>query len=136
MFRRNHKHQVKSSLTNPIEYPVGSAVRTEEGLFYIKSKTIRMRIPSERVLESWSFHRVITSNEVCLKSYKILGKLGFRSGSLLYNIATGKMYLVSENLLRHVQSPEALDLIGAVYDDAVTVSNTDIKLHDEGLPLT
>lgn len=139
MFSRknqHHRHQAKSLPTKPIEYPIGSAVRTEEGLFYIKSNSIRMRIPSERVLDSWSFHRVITSNEIGLKGYKIMGKLGFRSGSLLYNIATGKIYLVSDNKLRHVQSPEILDLIGAGYDDAVTVSDADIKLHDEGTPLT
>jgi len=117
-------------------YPVGSAIRTDEGnLYYIKSAAVRMRIPSERILDSWSSHRVITSNEIALKNYKIMGKLGFRAGSLIHNVADGKIYLVSENKLHHIQSPEALELIGASYDDAVTVSIDDIKLHDIGEPL-
>lgn len=64
-----------------------------------------------------------------------MGKLGFRVGSLIHNVADGKIYLVSENKLRHIQSPEALDLIGAVYDDAMTVSDADVKLHEIGEPL-
>jgi len=134
IFKRN-KTQIKSLPSKPLVYPVGSSIRTENGLFYIKSETVRMRIPSERVLESWNFHRVITSNEIALKNYKIMGKLGFRQGSLIHNVADGKIYLVESNKLRHIQSPEALDLIGAGKDDAVTVSLTDIKLHEEGVPL-
>ena len=121
--------------TEPQTYPVGSAVLTEKGFFYIKSDTIRMRIPSEDIVSSWRFHRVISSNEIGLSNYKIMGKLGFRSGSLIHNIADGKIYLVSENKLRHIQSPRALALIGAVYDDAIVVSDSDVKLHEEGLPL-
>lgn len=132
LLRRNKKQPL---LTEPVVYPVGSAVRTEAGYFYIKSNTIRMRIPTERIVDSWCFHRIIDSTELALKNYKIMGKLGFRSGSLIYNVADSKMYLVSENKLRHITSPEALKTIGAVWDDAVTVSNTEIKLHEEGQPL-
>lgn len=126
------KRKTQKLPTEPIAYPIGSAVRTELGLFYIKSNTIRMRIPTERVAQSWRFHRIVNSNEIALKKYKIMGKLGFRSGSLIYNVADGKMYLVSENKLRHITSPEALDTIGAVYNDAFTVSNNEIKLHSMG----
>jgi hypothetical protein len=122
--------------TEPQVYPVGSAVESEGKYFYIKSTTVRMRIPSEYILDSWKFHRVISSNEVGLRNYKIMGKLGFRTGSLIYNVADGKMYLVSENKLRHIVSPKALDLIGAGKDDAVVVPDSDIKLHEYGEPLS
>ena len=131
------KKKLEPSLpSKPLVYPVGSAIRTEDGIYYIKSDSIRMRITSEKILESWNFHRVISSNELALKNYKIMGKLGFRSGSLIHNVADGKIYLVESNKLRHIQSPEALDLIGAGRDDAVTVSLIDIQLHDIGEPLT
>lgn len=126
----------KSLPTEPQVYPVGSAVRTESSIYYIKDEKTRMRIQSEKILESWNFHRVIPSNELSLKNYRILGKLGFRSGSLIHNVADGKIYLVEKNKLRHVQSVEALNLIGAVYDDAVSVSLTDIQIHDIGEPLS
>lgn len=133
-FTRTTKQQTLPS--EPQTYPVGSAVESEGKFYYIKSSTVRMRIPSEYILDSWNFHRIVRSNEIGLKNYKIMGKLGFRSGSLIHNVADGKIYLVSENKLRHIQSPKALDLIGAVYDDAVTVPDSDIKLHDIGDPLT
>lgn len=122
--------------TEPQVYPVGSAVRTESNIYYIKDEKTRMRIPSESVLNSWNFHRVITSNEVSLKNYRVLGKLGFRSGSLIHNVADGKIYLVEKNKLRHIQSVEVFDLIGAGRDEAVTVSLTDIQLHEIGEPLS
>jgi len=93
-----------------------------------------MRIQSQYILDSWHL-RLITTNELALKNYKILGKLGFRSGSLIHNVADGKVYLVESNKLRHVQSPAVFDRIGAVYDDAITVPNDDIKLHEVGEPL-
>jgi hypothetical protein len=135
--RLMRKREVQKTLpTKPLVYPVGSVVRTENGVFYIKNAGTRMRIPSEYVLQSWNFHRVIPSNEIALKNYKIMGKLGFRAGSLIHNVADGKVYLVENNELRHIQSPEVFDLIGAVYDDAVTVPDTDIKRHNIGVPLT
>lgn len=126
----------KTLPTEPQVYPVGSAVESDGKFYYIKSSTVRMRIPSKYILQSWNFHRIIPTSEVALKNYKIMGRLGFRSGSLIHNVADGKIYLVSENKLRHIQSPEALELIGAGKDDAVTVPDTDIKLHDIGEPLT
>lgn len=134
MLFRSRKIQKKLP-SEPQVYPIGSAVQTENGYFYIKSKTVRMRIPSKYILNSWNFHRVISANEIALKNYKIMGKLGFRSGSLIHNVADGKIYLVSENKLRHIQSPEVFDLIGAVQDDAISVPNDDIKLHEIGEPL-
>jgi len=134
MFKK--RAPAKTLPSKPLVYPVGSAVESEGNYFYIKSPTIRMRIPSKYILESWRFHRVISSNEIGLRNYKIMGKLGFRSGSLIHNVADGKIYLVSENKLRHIQSPEALELIGAGKDDATTVPAADIKLHDIGDPLT
>lgn len=130
------KKTEKKLPTEPQVYPVGSAVESDGKYYYIKSSTVRMRIPSKYILQSWNFHRIIPTSEVALKDYKIMGRLGFRSGSLIHNVADGKIYLVSENKLRHIQSPEALELIGAGKDDAVTVPDTDIKLHDIGEPLT
>lgn len=130
------KKKIQQLPTDSVVYPVGSTVRTESGIYYIKSNTIRMRIPTERVAQSWRFHRIISSNEVALKKYKIMGKMGFRSGSLIYNVADGKIYLVSENKLRHVTSPEALERIGAVFNDAFTVSNDETKLHQIGEDLS
>lgn len=59
----------------------------------------------------------------------------FRNGSLLYCQADGKMYLVSENKVRHITNPDVLPNIGAKREDAVWVSLEEINLHEKGVPL-
>jgi hypothetical protein len=135
MFKLLKKKSQPLLPTQPVSYPIGTAVKTEKGYFYIKTSNRRLRIPSQRVLDSWKFHRVVETTEVAVTNYKISGRMGFRTGSLLYNLATGKMYLLENNELRHIESPDFLELIGAVYDDAVVISDEETKLHDEGLPL-
>lgn len=117
--------------TTPQTYPTGSCVQTEKGYFYIRG-TKRYRLPTQRVLESWSFPRVILSSEAALGKYKVVAKMGFRDGSLIYNIGDGKMYLIENNLRRRIVSPEALDRIGASKNDATLVSEYEVELQDLG----
>jgi hypothetical protein len=59
----------------------------------------------------------------------------FRNGSLLYSQASGNMYLVSDNKLRHITNPDWLTYLGARRADAVWVSLAEINLHEKGEPL-
>lgn len=120
--------------TEPTVYPIGTCVHTERGYFYMKANS-RLRIPSLEILNSYNFHRIAESTERALINYKITGKMGFRSGSLIYNISDGKVYLISDFKRRQVMSPKALRLIGAKYDDAVVVSDEDIQIHEVGEPI-
>lgn len=121
--------------TSPTKYPNGTFIETEDGYFYIATDTKRYKITTRRVLDSWSPHRVTQSTEAALSKYRIASKLKFRNGSLLYSQSDGKMYLVSDQKIRHIRNPDVLDLIGAVRADAVWVSEAEIKLHEEGVPL-
>jgi hypothetical protein len=121
--------------TKPTEYPVGSFVRTSKGDFYIITSSKRYRIISKRILDSWSPPRLIETSETALKNYRITSKLKFRNGSLLHNLSDGKIYLIEEGKRRHIISPDAFERIGGRYKDAVTVSLTEINLHEEGEPL-
>ena len=118
--------------TKPTVYPPGTCAHTLSGYYYIKSASVRLRITSDRVLKSWSFPRVVETTDFALSNYKIRGKLGFRAGTLIYNIANGKMYLISDNKRLQITSPEALERIGATMDEAVVVSDDDMTLHLEG----
>lgn len=129
MFR---KKQTKP--TGPVVYPGGSCVRTDSGVFYIRAGK-RFRIQSEEILNSWNFHRVIESSETALSKYRIAGKIGFRDGSLIHNIADARIYLVSENKRRHVTNPAVLDRLGAKWSHIVTVSDDDINIQEEGDPI-
>ena len=119
----------------PTEYPAGTFVKSERGHFYIVSPTKRYRIVTLRCLDSWSPQRVVQTSENALRNYRIVAKMKFRNGSLIHNFADGKIYLISEGKRRHVQSPEALERIGAVLNDAISANPDEINLHDEGEPL-
>lgn len=130
------KQQSQTTLPDaPVEYPSGSFVRTEKGYFFISAPNKRLRIISLRVLASWAPQRVIKTSEAAVAKYKVTSKIKFRNGSLIWNLADGKLYLVEGGNRRHITSPEALDRIGARRSDALTVSLDEINLHPEGEPL-
>lgn len=131
MFKKKQT-QTLSLPENPVEYPLGSFVKSEAGYFYILSNSKRLRIISERLLNSWSPHRVILTSEKALVKYRISSKMKFRAGSLIHNIADGKIYLIEDGKVRHITSPDALERIGAKREDAVSVSVEEIILHEMG----
>ena len=128
MFRR----KTKSLPDWPVEYPAGTFVSTPRGYFYIVSPSKRYRILSERVLNSWSPQRVVETTEAAVSKYRITAKMKFRNGSLIHNIANGRIYLIESGERRHVTSPDVLERIGATGKDVVTVSVDELLLHEEG----
>lgn len=122
--------------TEPTKYPSGVYIRTEKGYFLIKDADKRSRITSLRVLASWAPQRVVKTTEAAVAGYRVVSKLRFRNGSLIYSIADGKMYLIENGVRRHVVNPDVLARIGATTRDVVTVSLDEINLHPEGAELT
>lgn len=116
------------------EFPAGLFIKTEAGFFYVMSSTTRYRFTTKRVLESWSPQRIIntTEQDPAVRKMKIISKMKFRNGSLLYSQASGKMYLISNNKLRHITNPDWLAYLGLKRQDAVWVSRDEINLHEIG----
>lgn len=125
------KRRTKTTPTTPQNYPSGCCVRTEAGIFYIRGGK-RFRIVSGRVEQSWAFPRVIQTSEAAVAKYRIAGRLGFREGSLIYNIKDGHTYLIADNKRRHVTSPDVLSRLGAKPQDVIIVSDAEINLHETG----
>lgn len=124
--------------TTPLtEFPHGTFLVTESGFFYVLSPEKRFRFTTKRVLESWSPQRIVAASEedAAVKKMRIASKMKFRDGSLLYSQASGKMYLVSNKKVRHITSPDILTALNMRRQDAVWVSEEEIKLHEEGEPL-
>ena len=63
---------------------------------------------------------------------KLAGKLGFRDGTLIKNIADGKMYLVSQNKRRHIVDPDSFDRYGLDRNQVIEVSELEAAAHDLG----
>lgn len=122
--------------TTPVVYPSGICVKTERGAYLIAKGNRRYLIPSRAVLESWSFPFVVDSSEAALRDYTVSAKkLGFRAGSLLNNIADGRLYLVSDDTLRHVVDPAVLDRLGINHLMARVVSEDEIQMMKMGVPI-
>ena len=118
--------------TTPVVYPNGTYIRTEKGAFFIVSPGKRYRFTSDRVLESWAPHRIVETTEAAVSKYRVTAKLRFRNGSLIHNIADGKIYLIERTKRRHVTSPDVLERLGASQGDVVSVSLDEINLHEIG----
>jgi len=113
----------------PVAYPSGTVVYTSLGHYLINKDGKKYRITSRAVLDSWSFPLVLETTEAAIAKYPLaVTKLGFRDGTLLTNIADGRMYVVSEGTLRHVTSPAVLDRLNVTNSDFKVVSDAEINL--------
>jgi hypothetical protein len=119
-----------SIISQPTNFPSGLAVKTDKATYWIKDGK-RYKLISDRAAKSWSF-TTVDATEAALSGIKLVGKLGFRDGSLIKNIADGKMYLVSQNKLRHIVDPDIFDRYGLDRSNLIEVSETEINAHDIG----
>jgi hypothetical protein len=107
-------------------------VKTQRGYFYIASPAKRYRVLSERVLNSWAPPRVVDTTEAAVSKYKTTSKLKFRNGSLIHNLADGRIYLIVNGKRCHIESPDVLSRLGATTSDIIHVSSDEINLHELG----
>lgn len=117
-------------IVSPTNFPSGIAVKTDKGTYWIKDNK-RYKLVSGRAAESWSFTTVLAT-ESSLTTIKLVGKLGFRDGTLIKNISDGKMYLVSQNKRRHVASPDVFIQYGLDRSKVIEVSESECEMHEEG----
>lgn len=118
------------TISQPTNFPSGIAVKTKDATYWIKDGK-RYKLISDRAAKSWSFTTVMAT-DAALSGIKLVGKLGFRDGSLIKNLADGKMYLVSQNKLRHIVDPDSFTKYGLDRSMVVEVSEKEILAHDLG----
>ncbi len=118
------------AISQPTNFPSGIAVKTDKDTYWIKDGK-RYRLISDRAAQSWCFTTVLAT-EAALSVIKLVGKLGFRDGTLIKNVADGKMYLVSQNKLRHIVDPDSFNRYGLDRSKMIEVSEKEISAHDLG----
>ena len=118
------------AISQPTNFPSGIAVKTDKDTYWIKDGK-RYRLISDRAAKSWSF-TTVNATESALTGFKVAGKLGFRDGALIKNIADGRIYLVSQNKLRHIVDPDSFTRYGLDRSKIVEVSENEISAHDLG----
>lgn len=117
-------------ITSPTNFPSGIAVKTNKATYWIKDEK-RYKLISDRASRSWSF-TTANATEEALSLIKIAGKLGFRDGSLIKNIADGKIYLISQNKKRHIVDPDSFTKYGLDRSKVIEVSESESNAHDLG----
>ena len=117
-------------ITLPTNFPSGLAVKTDKGTYWIKDGR-GYKLISKRAEESWSF-TTVHATESALSVIKQSGKLGFRDGSLIKNVADGKMYLISQNKKRHIVDPDSFSIYGLNRSKVIEVSEMEINAHELG----
>ena len=95
LFKNTKTTLAISLVTQTTNFPSGLAVKTDKGTYWIKDGK-RYKLISDRAADSWFFN-TIEATESAVTHMKLVGKLGFRDGALIKNIADGKMYLISQN---------------------------------------
>jgi hypothetical protein len=111
-------------------FPSGLAVKTDKGIYWVKDNK-RYRLISDRAAKSWAF-TTVNATEQAVSGMKLVGKLGFRDGTLIKNIADGKMYLISQNKKRHIVDPDAFNRYGLDRKLIIEVSESEANMHDMG----
>ena len=110
--------------------PGGLIARTERGDFLVKGGK-RFKFVSERARDSWRLKTIQTSESI-MKDIKISGVIGFRDGTLIRDISSFKIYLISEYKKCHVTSPDVLRELGFKTKDIVLVSAKEASVHQNG----
>jgi hypothetical protein len=126
-FRKKTNPPIPSSRT---DYPYGLFVSTESGFFLIRENG-RYRVPTVRVMASWSAP-IVTSSEAAVKHLTVLGKIGFRDGTIIQDFSNQKTYLISKNKKRHIVSPDVFDKLLLNKELIVVVSHEEANLHEDG----
>jgi hypothetical protein len=124
------KNIPKNLITLPTNFPSGIAVKTDKDTYWIKDGK-RYKLISDRATQSWCFTTVLAT-EAALSGIKLVGKLGFRDGTLIKNLADGKMYLVSQNKLRHIVDPDSFGRYGLDRSKVIEVSDKEVSAHELG----
>jgi hypothetical protein len=117
------------------DYPSGTCIHTEFGWFYIKNNQ-RHPIKSQRILDSWAFHRIVPSTEAAVKHLPIAKQLGYRDGSLIEDMKTAKLYIISNGLKCQVTNPDFLTIMNITLDEKIWASHAEVQLHKDGEDIT
>lgn len=135
--RRNYPEQEKYPLDKSatVMWPSDTVVECSSGVYLVKGDK-KLKFYSKRTLESWNFSvSPIPVHDSAIEYLKYGGIIGFRNGSLLESMADGKMYLISDNKRRHITNPDWFEEYGFAGLPILTVSTSELEIHEEGKPL-
>lgn len=130
---KRKSNQLPVERLNKKAYPIsGMFYSTEKGYFYVKSSK-RYKVYSKRCLDSWS-PSLIETDFVNISHIQYAGILGFRDGTIIHNLANGKIYVVSDSKKLHLKTPDVFPE-GWIEANKVLVSDQEAELHKDGIEI-
>ena len=123
----------RTQVSNNTRVPGGLIASTEKGDYLVKGNK-RFKFVSSRARDSWNL-KTIKTTEFAMSDCKISGIVGFRDGTLIRDISTHKIYLISDYKKRHVVSPDFFKSLGYSMKDVLLVPSRELVAHQEGEPL-
>ena len=126
-FRKPPQNQTNKPV-NKIKPIDGLMITDGEKYWFIRGGK-RMKCFSLRSFESWGLEPILLTPSA-INAIKQGGILGFRDGSLIKDIVSGKIYLVSSSKVRLITEPTILDILGR--DRIIEVSPEEIDIHTKG----
>ena len=132
--KKSQKPLAQNNRLNGLAYPIsGLFYRTEKGYFYIRSNK-RYKVYSERCFNSWNADPIDTEFKN-ISGIPYAGVLGFRDGTIIHNLADGKIYIVSDNKRLHIKTPNAFP-DGWIESKKFIISESELDLHTEGVAIS
>jgi len=110
--------------------PGGLIARTEKGDFLVKGNK-RFKFISARARDSWML-RIVETDELAMQNIKVAGIIGFRDGTLIRDISSHKIYLISEYKKRHITNPDVIKFLGFDKKKVLLVSGREASVHQDG----
>jgi hypothetical protein len=127
MFKRK-KPIIVSDIRHKVDWPDGLFVMTENGICWHLTKGRRYKVFSKRVLDSWH-PSPISGSTISLSGHPYGGILGFRPGTVIEDLSSGIIYLISNNKRRKITNPDVLLTLGL---PIITVSKAEADIHEDG----
>lgn len=126
MFKKKSLQKVTLNKAPQID---GIAITDGLNTWYVKNSK-RFKVFSDRAVKSWNFPVILNVNPTVIGNIEDGGTIGFRDGSLIKDIVSGKIYLVSGSKVRLITDPDSISILGR--DKVIEVSPDEIKIHVEG----
>jgi len=118
-------------------YPDGSLIKAQgdKGVWLIQYGVRRLITSYSTLLSRFNPKKILTITKTDLEKYEIGPSIKFSNYSIL-RAPDGKAYLVVDDQIRYISSPEVFRIIGYNWDEVMDVADEDLQAYQKGLDIT
>ena len=115
--------------TSTVDYPDGTCVFTESGMYYLSGGT-KFFIENNRVYNSWKFPLTVNSTDQAISNYKkSIKPLNYRPGTLVRDVHTYELFVAARNGRVPLDDADIYQHLNIDEGDIVFASSAEVKRH-------